>query len=197
MFKVLLIMLTLSGQPGMVTGRAEAVGGNTVSLEGVRYRLWGVQTPEPGAMCSDDGSVPFDCDQAARDYLNERFAEAAATTELLPHQGHPRYADADVVRCDRQVGADQSPPAARCEVLGVACMWTECEDRWSDLAGELVEAGLGAQVREESEGRFDEEEVGACYGELGIWGVADGAGVARPQPHLEGCDAQVMAAVAD
>lgn len=196
MLNALIVALVLIGQPGMVSGRAEVVSGDTVSIDGVAYRLWGVQTPEPGAVCADDGVDPFDCDQGARDYLSARFAEAEEMTELLTHQGHPRYADADLVRCDTQVAAGQTPAAARCEILGVACMWTECEDRWSDLAGELVEAGLGVQRRDETEGGFDEAEVVACYGGIGVWGVPDGAGVARAEPHLEGCDAPAMAAAA-
>ena len=196
MFRVFIFALALAGQSGTVTGSAEAVDGSSVRIDGVEYSLWGLDAPGPGAICADDGGEPYHCDEAARAHLAGIIAGAASSLELAARQGHPRYEDLNAVRCEVQEATRSAPSSAiaRCELLIPACMGPDCTDRWFDLTGELIEVGLGAQRRDETDGRYDELEVGSCYGRLGVWGVADGAGVARAQPHLEGCDSEVMSA---
>ena len=61
-----------------VLGTARALDGDTLELEGWRFRLHGIDAPEPGQVCARQG-VPWPCGAAAAAALRRLAAGGAVT----------------------------------------------------------------------------------------------------------------------
>lgn len=57
---------------GALIGRVSVVDGDTIEMNGKRIRLWGVDAPETGQICSRDGRA-WRCGTDAANALNERI----------------------------------------------------------------------------------------------------------------------------
>lgn len=180
MIVVLVLAALLQAEPDIVSRDAEVVSGERLIVEGQPPRLWGLAVPEPGALCADDGGEPYDCQNEARRLLTEEIVQSQTALEFLASQIHHQYADAPGLRCEILSRDEDGLAVARCWTLSPYCIpqRVECDDQWIDLAAEVIGSGAGAQRREETSGAYDEAEFIACFAKLGVWGVADGAGVA-------------------
>ena len=181
MIHLLLLLGALQSGPVLEARHAEVVSGHVVEVQGRRLRLWGLDTPQPGAMCADDGGEAYDCDAWAREVLTELIMEGAEGLTFLASQIHVQYATSPSVRCEIMGEDADGTTVGRCAVLKPNCIpqQVECQDNWYDLSAEVISSGGGAQRRDETQGAFDEAEAAACHGSIGVWGVPDGAGVAR------------------
>ncbi|WP_296817729.1 hypothetical protein, partial [Brevundimonas sp.] len=159
--------------------------------DGRRLRLWGLAVPTPGTPCADDGGEPYACEAEARVLLTEEITRAREALEFLAGQIHRQYAEAPSLRCEVLGRDDDGVDLARCRTLNPSCIpqQVECADHWVDLAEQVIGSGSGAQRREQTAGAYDEAEFVACFADLGVWGVADGAGVARREGHVADCSA--------
>lgn len=190
MIEVLVLAALLQAESEIVSREAEVVSGERLIVEGQPLRLWGLTVPEPGALCAD-GEEPYDCQDEARRLLSEEITRSQTALEFLASQIHHQYADAPGLRCEILSRDADGLAVARCWTLSPYCIpqRVECEDHWIDLAAEVIGSGAGAQRREETSGAYDEAEFIACFAKLGVWGVADGAGVARREGDLAACSA--------
>lgn len=68
-FRLLFVLSAMIAMPAMaaesLAGRARVVDGDTLQVEGVKVRLFGVDAPELDQTCDRDGQV-WECGQAAR-----------------------------------------------------------------------------------------------------------------------------------
>jgi endonuclease YncB( thermonuclease family) len=95
-----LVVLRLGGEGGETfTGTARAADGDTLTLDGHRIRLVGMDTPELTQICKRDGA-DWRCGVAARSRLAE-FLRAGATTCYT--QGTDKY-DRWLARCENAAG---------------------------------------------------------------------------------------------
>ena len=190
MFEVLALVAALHAEPAIVAREAEVVAGDTIVVEGRRLRLWGLAVPSPGVTCADDGGEPYACEAEARLLLGEEVDRAREALEFLSSQIHHQYRAQPSLRCEVLGQDHDGVDLARCRTLNPSCIpqQVECTDHWVDLAAEVIGSGLGAQRRDLTAGAYDEAELTACFGSLGVWGVADGAGVARRHAGVAGCE---------
>jgi endonuclease YncB( thermonuclease family) len=84
-----------------VSGRAIAVDGDTLRLDGRRVRVLGIDAPELEQSCTDAAGAAWDCGKAARDFLAGVLRGADVVCEP---QGRDRYGRM-LARC-RAGGAD-------------------------------------------------------------------------------------------
>lgn len=181
MITILLVLAMLQSGPVTTAPTAEVLSGGMIRLDGRPMRLWGLATPTPGALCADDGGEAYDCDGYAREVLTQFITESSEGLAFLAGQIHTQYADVEGVRCETLGEDADGTVVGRCAVLTPNCIpqQVECQDHWTDLSREVISSGAGAQRRDETGGDYDEAEQAACHGSLGVWGVPDGAGVAR------------------
>lgn len=181
MIHLLLLWGALQSGPVLEARDADVVSGQVIEVQGRRLRLWGLDTPPPGVMCADDGGVSYDCDAWAREVLTELISEGAEGLAFLASQIHVQYTASPSLRCEIVGQEADGTAVGRCAVLRPNCIpqQIECQDDWYDLSAEVISSGGGAQRRDETQGAFDAAEAAACHGSIGVWGVADGAGVAR------------------
>lgn len=95
-----LIVLRLGGQHGeTIIGTARAADGDTLTLEGHRIRLVGMDTPEMTQICKRDGA-DWHCGVAARSRLAELLRAGPVTCRT---QGTDKY-DRLLARCETAAG---------------------------------------------------------------------------------------------
>ncbi|MCR6499699.1 thermonuclease family protein [Shinella sp. CPCC 101442] len=95
-----LVVLRIGGESGeTITGTARAADGDTLTLDGHRIRLAGIDTPEMMQICKRDG-VDWRCGVAARSRLAE-FLRAGPVT--CRSQGRDKY-DRLLARCETVAG---------------------------------------------------------------------------------------------
>ena len=87
------------GGDGTVTGTARAADGDTLTLEGHRIRLLGMDTPEMMQLCRRDGA-DWHCGAAARSRLAELLRAGPVTCRT---RGKDRY-DRWLARCETEEG---------------------------------------------------------------------------------------------
>ncbi len=133
--------VTLPGQSSTVEGRAQAVTGDAIRLNGLTYKLAGIEAPERAQACMRPGKRRWRCGEAAQTAL-ERLVRGKTTT------------------CKPSGSAD---PAGR---IAAACT-VETRDIASDLVREghvfAVSALFGGYGALETEAR--QKKVGIWNGE--------------------------------
>jgi endonuclease YncB( thermonuclease family) len=120
-----LVLLSLALAQGVLMGRASVVDGDTLEIQGVRVRLWGIDAVESSQTCLDARGKPWPCGRRA----------AFALADFLGGR---------TVRCDRR-GADRyGRVVAVCYVGGVEVNRWLVEQGWA-LA--YVEYGGGVYLQ--------------------------------------------------
>jgi len=95
-----LVVLRVGGESGeTITGTARAADGDTLTLDGHRIRLVGMDTPEMMQVCKRDGE-DWRCGVAARSRLAEFLRAGPVTCRT---QGRDKY-DRLLARCETQAG---------------------------------------------------------------------------------------------
>jgi endonuclease YncB( thermonuclease family) len=71
-----LVLLSLGLAQGVLMGRASVVDGDTLEIQGVRVRLWGIDAVESSQTCLDSAGKPWPCGRRAAfalaDFLGQR-----------------------------------------------------------------------------------------------------------------------------
>jgi endonuclease YncB( thermonuclease family) len=71
-----LVLLSLGLAQGILMGRASVVDGDTLEIQGVRIRLWGIDAVESSQTCLDASGKPWPCGRRAAfalaDFLGQR-----------------------------------------------------------------------------------------------------------------------------
>jgi endonuclease YncB( thermonuclease family) len=107
-----LFLLSLALAQGVLMGRASVVDGDTLEIQGVRVRLWGIDAVESSQTCLDAGGKPWPCGRRA----------AFALADFLGGR---------TVRCERR-GADRyGRVVAVCHVAGVEVNRWLVEQGWA------------------------------------------------------------------
>ncbi|WP_411037080.1 thermonuclease family protein [Shinella sp. BYT-45] len=120
-----LVVARVSGEGGeTIAGTARAADGDTLTLEGHRVRLVGIDTPEMTQVCKRDGA-DWRCGVAARSRLAELLRAGPVTCRT---QGTDRY-DRWLARCET-AGGDLGERMVR-EGLAVAYGGYEDEERFA------------------------------------------------------------------
>jgi hypothetical protein len=60
-----LVLLSLGLAQGVLMGRASVVDGDTLEIQGVRVRLWGIDAVESSQTCLDASGKPWPCGRRA------------------------------------------------------------------------------------------------------------------------------------
>lgn len=116
-----LIVARLEGETGQtITGIARAADGDTLTLEGHRIRLLGMDTPEMMQLCKRDG-VDWRCGVAARSRLAEFLRAGPVTCRT---RGKDKY-DRWLARCETAASGDLGERMVR---EGLAVAYGDYED---------------------------------------------------------------------
>jgi endonuclease YncB( thermonuclease family) len=137
----ILILAVLSTSQGWAAGAAVKDGG-TLQLNGVTWRLDGIDAPEFDQVCIDEHADAWTCGVEARDQLAKLVGD---------HQ----------VRCG-DLGLD---PAYKKRHLGTCTV----EGETTSLNQLLVRQGLALNLDPAAKGRFKEDETGARDDRRGLW----------------------------
>ncbi|MDW9542661.1 thermonuclease family protein [Sinorhizobium meliloti] len=70
-FALALILFTLVSSPVWATSSQRVVDGDTIELNGIVYRLHGIDAPEAGQKCKKPQGIAWDCGKAAISALEE------------------------------------------------------------------------------------------------------------------------------
>ena len=95
----LIVLRVGEGSGKAITGTARAADGDTLTLEGHRIRLVGIDTPEMTQICKRDGA-DWRCGVAARSRLAELLRAGPVTCRT---QGTDKY-DRLLARCETSTG---------------------------------------------------------------------------------------------
>lgn len=76
---VALVAPAEAAQAGTVAGPARVIDGDTLAVQDVRVRLWGVDAPERGQTCRHAGGVTWPCGRAAAEALRKRLGDQPVT----------------------------------------------------------------------------------------------------------------------
>jgi endonuclease YncB( thermonuclease family) len=137
----ILILAVLSTSQGWAAGAAVKDGG-TLQLNGVTWRLDGIDAPEFDQVCIDEHADSWTCGIDARDQLAKLIGDRQ-------------------VRCG-DLGPD---PAYKKRHLGTCTV----EGETSSLNQLLVRQGFALNFDPAAKGRFKEDETGARDNRLGLW----------------------------
>lgn len=85
----------------MITGQAEVVDGDGLTIGPVRIRLHGIDAPELGQRCAERGGGTWQCDEAAAARLDDLIGGSAVSCEPLDRDAYGRI----IARCTAN-GAD-------------------------------------------------------------------------------------------
>lgn len=80
--------LTAAGPP--LAGRAVVADGDTLSVAGVRVRLWGVDAPEGRQLCLDARGQSYRCGQVAREHLASLIGAEPVSCVMRDHDAYGR-----------------------------------------------------------------------------------------------------------
>ena len=94
-----------------ITGTPEIIDGDTLEIEGHAIRLYGIDAPELGQICTIK-ERPYDCGKIARTALLDLTAGVAVTCRLLAAEPGAAAGAARHGRCFAQ-GYDQSATGSR------------------------------------------------------------------------------------
>jgi endonuclease YncB( thermonuclease family) len=137
---LIVIALVIAAAPGFAA-EATVTDGETLILDGVAYRLDGIDAPQTDQACADDKGAIWSCGVEARDRLREHVGKRD-------------------VRCEDR-GAD---PAYRKRRLGVCRVAGEA----ASLNQWMVREGFALNERQ-ARGRFKAERDDASANRRGLW----------------------------
>ena len=159
---VALALILGAAAPGPIVGRADVVDGDTLSVAGVRIRIWGIDAPEGRQSCQDSVGHSYACGEVS-----------AARMRALVADGEVRC----VVRDHDQYGRSVSQCQAGGQDLG-GVMVAE------GLAVEYRQFDGGAYASSEAEARRAKRGLWAgTFEQPSRWRADErGAVVAGPQP---------------
>jgi endonuclease YncB( thermonuclease family) len=134
----------IAGLVLILTGPAAAEpvvsDGDTLTVDGTKYRLDGIDAPEFNQVCLDDKGQKWDCGLAARDALANLIANRA-------------------VHCEDK-GPDKVHPDRR---IGICTCGSEELNKW------LVREGWALNFEPYAKGRFLPAQADAAKNRRGIW----------------------------
>lgn len=87
-----------------IGGQATALDGDTLSINGQRIRLWGIDAPESQQSCTR-GAVTYACGTEATKYLSQLISSEAMVCQIKTHDRYRRAVAVCMVR-GRDAGAD-------------------------------------------------------------------------------------------
>ncbi len=126
--------------PELVTAATAKVrDGDTITLNAVNYRLYGIDTPEYKQMCKDAKGADWPCGKAARAQL-ETFVLAGSIT------------------CEPQAEDQYNRKVAKCSSATTP-----------DLSAAMVQAGLAVSPASRGTAPYADEETSARTAKRGIW----------------------------
>ena len=138
---LLVCVLSTSARCAEFTGRATIVDADTIDVEGApaRVRLFGIDAPERGQVCTDAGDKRFLCGSRAADELDAILGRNPNVT------------------C-RQTGLDRWR-----RVVAI------CRIGQLDIGAEMVRRGWAFDFTRYSRGRYEAQEEAARDAKAGLW----------------------------
>ena len=131
--------LSVDNQQGEIVGEAEIVDGDTITVNHVRIRLFGIDAPESDQSCFDDNGKQYSCGQLASVALNELIADNPVSCTPVDRDRYGRT----VAICKSADG--------------------------NDLSDDMVRLGFAVDYRHYSHGRYEVAEQEARAAHRGIW----------------------------
>lgn len=118
-----------------VSGRALAVTGDTIRLDGRLYVLAGIEAPEKGQSCLKGGNRSWRCGMASAEALGQRMRR-------------------EVIVCKLTGSEDRGRPIARCRAGEQDLAAAQLKDGWAFSNGFFLSqyAGLEAEARKQKTG---------------------------------------------
>ena len=123
-------------------GDVTVIDGDTIKLDGTRYRLDGIDAPEPDQVCLTDRGALWPCGVYGRARLSD-------------------YISSRSVSCQDE-GADTAFPGRR---IGLCT----AEGETSNISSWLVSEGLAINFEPYAKGRFLQEQESARENRRGLW----------------------------
>jgi endonuclease YncB( thermonuclease family) len=135
------LLLSASAVAEAVSGQADIVDGDTLSVRGekTRIRLYGVDAPEGQQTCEDGSSKRYLCGSRAADALSE----------IIGRNGRVTCEEEDRDRYGRVVAV--------------------CKANGRDINAELIRQGWAVEYKQYSDGRYSKEESEARKAKRGLW----------------------------
>jgi endonuclease YncB( thermonuclease family) len=135
------LILPTTAAAQTITGQADVVDGDTLSIRGekARIRLYGVDTPEGQQTCEDAGGKRYLCGSRA----------AEALSSLIGRSGRVTCQEEDRDRYGRIVAV--------------------CQANGREINAELIRQGWAIEYKEYSDGRYADEETEARKAQRGLW----------------------------
>ncbi|WHS94232.1 thermonuclease family protein [Sinorhizobium kummerowiae] len=84
------VLFVLLGSPGWAASSPRVVDGDTIVLNGIVYRLHGIDAPEAGQKCSKPNGKSWECGKAAISALEELVLEKAVDCDDRGQDGYGR-----------------------------------------------------------------------------------------------------------
>lgn len=79
----ILTLLALALAQQSIVGRASVVDGDTLEIQGVRIRLWGVDAVESSQTCLDPAGKPWPCGRRAALALSDFLGQRTVSTRQV------------------------------------------------------------------------------------------------------------------
>jgi endonuclease YncB( thermonuclease family) len=136
-----LLVVSAPASAETITGSADVVDGDTLSIRGktTRIRLYGIDAPEGQQTCDDALGKRYLCGSRAADAL----------ADIIGRNGEVECQEEDRDRYGRVVAT--------------------CKAHGRDINAELVRQGWAIEYSQYSDGRFSDEEVEARQAKRGLW----------------------------
>lgn len=152
---VLALCLLVWAMPGTAGERVRIVDGDTLAIDGVKYRINGIDAPEADQTCKRADGRSWRCGKVATDHLFELTDEREVRCEGLTADGYGRL----IARCT----ADGQDLAARMIEDGMAWAFLRFTDEY---------AGVEARARAAERGIWQGEAIPAWAFRRARWAGA-------------------------
>jgi endonuclease YncB( thermonuclease family) len=123
-------------------GNVTIIDGDTIKLDGTRYRLDGIDAPEPDQVCLTERGAPWPCGIYGRARLSDYIGSRSVTCQ--------------------DKGADTAFPERH---IGLCTV----EGETTSISSFLVHEGLAINFEPYAKGRFAQEQDSARQNQRGLW----------------------------
>lgn len=87
-FLLVIILYIFSNPPTSIAAQVEVIDGDTIKIDGINIRLFGIDAPELKQKCKDNKNIEWDCGKCAKAFLQGMLAISEVKCEA---KGNDKY----------------------------------------------------------------------------------------------------------